>query len=233
MTDVARDRRRRTAIWASRSCARDLVPTRSTTSAAREKSRRSVVRCGASLDRRVAPANSQVRRGALSRIASTKPSARRGAKPSSHQRPITSTRLSSRSMRGSIRPTKRSRNEDRQHVPAPSSLRRRVEELPDVVELEQGSEQRPVPDERVERRQERDRRRRLRRILQQPDLVLQDEALPAHALDRHGDELAVLDQLLAQRRSAGISGQLGSGLAGPMPPKMSPPPPTPSRPCAR
>src|SRR5207247_4096277 len=39
----------------------------------------------------------------------TNPSARRGANPCSHQTPSTYTRDSSRSIRGSIRPTKRSR----------------------------------------------------------------------------------------------------------------------------
>jgi hypothetical protein len=53
--------------------------------------------------------------------------------------------------------------QDRQHVPAPPPLGRRVEELPDVVELEQRAEEAAVPDQRIERREERDRRRRLRR----------------------------------------------------------------------
>ena len=122
--------------------------------------------------------------------------------------------------------------EHRQHVPAPAPLGGWDEELPDVVELEQGSEQGPVPHDRIERRQECDRGRRLRGSLQQSDLVLEDEPLPAHAFDLDGNELAVVDELLAQRVLPGASGHLGSGLAGPMPPKMSAPP-TPRRPWAR
>ena len=45
--------------------------------------------------------------------------------------------------------------ENRQDVPAPAALRRRYEELPDVVEAEEAAEQAPVPDERVERGDER------------------------------------------------------------------------------
>src|SRR6187551_991691 len=42
--------------------------------------------------------------------------------------------------------------DDRQHVPAPTPLGRRMEQLPHVVEIEQAPEKRAVPDQRVERR---------------------------------------------------------------------------------
>src|SRR5579884_410622 len=70
------------------------------------KSRCSAARCGAH-SRRSTPAKRRYAPSA-SRIASTNPAARRGAKPSSHQTPSTATRPSARSIRGSIRPTKRS-----------------------------------------------------------------------------------------------------------------------------
>src|SRR3954463_2129637 len=57
---------------------------------------------------RVAPANRRYAANA-SRNASRNESSRRGANPSSHQRLSTSTLPASRSIRGSIRPTKRSR----------------------------------------------------------------------------------------------------------------------------
>lgn len=64
-------------------------------------------RCGAH-SRRSAPAKRRWARSAT-RIASTKPSMRPGVKQSSHRSPITRTWASSRSIRGSIRPTRRSR----------------------------------------------------------------------------------------------------------------------------
>ena len=45
---------------------------------------------------------------------------------------------------------------DRQDVIAPSTLRGRDVDLPDVVEPEQQAQQLAVPDERIERREERD-----------------------------------------------------------------------------
>ena len=80
--------------------------------------------------------------------------------------------------------------EHRQHVPTPAPLGRRDEELPDVLELEQGSEQSPVPDQRIERRQECDGGRRLRRVLEQVDLRSEHEPLAAHVLDVNRNELA-------------------------------------------
>src|SRR5262249_39917759 len=85
----------------------------------------------------------------------------------------------------------------REHVPAPAAPPRPHAQLADVVEAEQAAEQGAVPDERVERREERDGGRRLWRRLQQRDLVAQDEALAPQALDLDRDELAELDQLLA------------------------------------
>ena len=96
--------------------------------------------------------------------------------------------------------------EHRQHVPAPTPLRRRHEELPHIVELEQGSEEAPVPDQWIERGQECDGGWRLRGSFQQSDLLLQHVALAAHRLDLDGNELAVGDQLLAQCRSARMPG---------------------------
>src|ERR671919_1570500 len=96
----------------------------------------------------------------------------------------------------------------------PSALGRRVEELPHVVELEQRAEQIAVPDQRIERREERDRRRWLRRRFEQSDLVAEDEALAAHALDLDGNEVAVLDELLAERGSARMPRPPRVGLRG-------------------
>ena len=103
-------------------------------------------------------------------------------------------------MRGSIRPTKRSREEHRQHVPAPTPLGWWDEELPDVVELEERPEQAAVPHQRVERRQERDGRRRLAGAppAARPPLV-RTKRLPRHALHLDRNELAPFDELLAQR----------------------------------
>jgi hypothetical protein len=92
--------------------------------------------------------------------------------------------------------------DDRKDVPAPAPLRRRVEELPDVLESEQRSQERAVPDERVERREERDGRRRLRRRVEKSDLVAENEPLAADALDVDRNQLAALDELLAEVRSA-------------------------------
>ncbi len=47
---------------------------------------------------------------------------------------------------------------DRQHVIPPATLRSRDVDLPDVVEPEQRAQQLAVPDERIERGQERDAR---------------------------------------------------------------------------
>src|SRR5687768_7813215 len=104
--------------------------------------------------------------------------------------------------------------EDRQHVPAPPPLGRRVEELPDVVELEQRTEEAAVPDQRIERREERNRGRRLRRRFEQSDLVAEDEALAAHALDLDGNEVAVLNELIAERGSARMPRPPRVGLRG-------------------
>ena len=88
---------------------------------------------------------------------------------------------------------------DREHVPAPAALRRREEALPHVVEVKQARHQGVIPQQRVERGDERDRGRGLRRGLQQRELLRQDQALAAHALDVDGHERAELDQLLTQR----------------------------------
>ena len=102
--------------------------------------------------------------------------------------------------------------EDRKHVPAEAAFRGRVEEVPDVVESEQGREQRSIPDEWVEGREECDRRRRLGRVLEQLNLVLEHVSLPANALDVDADECTALDQLRAQSRSTGMTRPLGGRL---------------------
>src|SRR5262249_42620415 len=56
--------------------------------------------------------------------------------------------------------------DDREHVVAPAAPGRREEALPDEVEVEQVREERGVPQQRVERRDERDRGGRLRGSLQ-------------------------------------------------------------------
>ena len=168
-----------------------------------------------------------------SRIASTNPSARRGAKPSSHQRSSTCTRALS-PVDPRLEPADEAVAEEHwQHVPTPAALRGRHEELPHVVEAEEAPEEAAVPDQRVERGEERDRGRRLGRPFERRDLLAEDEALCAHTLHLDRNELPALDELLAQSVAAGIAGHRGSGFAGPRPPKMSPPPPTPSRPWAR
>ena len=102
-----------------------------------------------------------------------------------------------------------------QHVPAPTPLRRRVKELPDVVEAEQRAEEAAVPDQRIEGRQERDGVRRRRRRLQQLHLVSEDEPLLSQPLDLDGDELAGFDQLLSQRVAARVVGPPAVGLRRP------------------
>ena len=118
------------------------------------KSRFSVARWGAH-SRRSAPAKRRYARSA-SRIASTNPSARRGAKPSSHQTLSTSTPA-----RVPVDPRLDPADEavaedDREHVIAPTALRRREEALPHVLEVEQAREEGGVPQQRVERGDERD-----------------------------------------------------------------------------
>src|SRR6266508_6846857 len=61
---------------------------------------------------------------------------------------------------------------DRQHVVAPAPFRGRDVDLPDVVEAEQRTQQLAIPDERVERREERDARRPAARCPTRRDLEL-------------------------------------------------------------
>src|SRR5829696_447699 len=102
--------------------------------------------------------------------------------------------------------------EERKHVPAPTALGGRVEELPHVLEVEQGSEQLPVPDDRIERRQKRDGGRRLRRRSEQVDLLGQHQALAAQALDIDRYELAGVDELVPEDRPPGMIRPLRSRL---------------------
>src|SRR5436190_9231448 len=98
--------------------------------------------------------------------------------------------------------------EDREHVVAPPSLALGDVHLPDPVEVEERLEEAAVPHQRVERREERNRRRRVGRRGEELELVAKDEARPPNALDRDPDELAVADELLAQRRSPRMLGPL-------------------------
>ena len=71
----------------------------------------------------------------MSRIASTKSSVRRGAKPSSHHRPE-HLHLATSAVDARLDPADEAiAEEDRQHVPAPTPPGRRDEELPHIVEL--------------------------------------------------------------------------------------------------
>ena len=110
-------------------------------------------------------------------MASTKPSTRRGWKPSSHQRPSTSTRVP-----GTVDPRLDATDEAvRKRIGStyqPSVVSPAERRLPDVVEAEQGAEQAAIPDERVEGREERDGGHRLDGRLEQLDLVAEDEAPP-------------------------------------------------------
>src|SRR5439155_4615057 len=87
---------------------------------------------------------------------------------------------------------------DRQHVPAPTALGRWEEELPYVLELEQAPEEAAIPDDWVERRDERDGRRRVRRSCQQFGVLTDDKAFSADALHLDGKEITALDELFAQ-----------------------------------
>src|SRR5919201_1820433 len=91
---------------------------------------------------------------------------------------------------------------ERQHVPAPTALGRWHEELPHVVEVEQASKEAAVPDQRIERGKECDGGGRLRWRFQQFDVLLDHEALAANTVDVDRNELAALDELVAQHRSA-------------------------------
>src|SRR5439155_9920726 len=68
----------------------------------------------------------------------------------------------------------------------------------DVLELEQASKEAAIPDDWIERGNERDGRRWVRRRFQQFDVLTDDKAFSADALDLHGDEVSALDELFAQ-----------------------------------
>ena len=95
--------------------------------------------------------------------------------------------------------------DDRQHVPAPTAFGRWEEELPDVLELEQAPEEAAIPDDRVERGDERDGGRRVRRRFQQFDFLTDDKALSADTLhlDRH--EVSAFAELFAQSVPSWVS----------------------------
>ena len=165
-------------------------------------------------------------------MASTKPSARRGTKPSSHQRSSTCTRPLSRSIRGSILPTKRSPKQYRQHVPAPAAPGRRGEELPDVLEAEEGSEEWTVPHQGVERRQERDRASGSGGRCSSPTSSASTNRFPRTPSTWTGTSSPSAINSSRSAALPGYPGALGSGFAYPRPPKMSAPP-APRRPWAR
>src|SRR5262249_128425 len=102
--------------------------------------------------------------------------------------------------------------EDREHVPAEAPFRWLVEEVPDVVESEQGRKQPSVPDETVEGREEGDGGRRLRRGREQRNLVRQHVAVPANSLNLDGNERTAFDQLYAQRRATRVTRPVGGRL---------------------
>src|SRR5439155_25899885 len=104
---------------------------------------------------------------------------------------------------------------DRQHIPAPTPLGRWDEELPYVLELEQAPEEAPIPDDRVERGNERDGRRRVRRRCQQSRVLTDDEAFSADALHLDGNEVSAFDELLAQSVPSWVPGPPRVRLRGP------------------
>src|SRR5919204_24424 len=95
---------------------------------------------------------------------------------------------------------------DRQHVPAPTALRGRQKELPDIFEAEQAPKQATVPDQGIERGKKGNGGRRLRRRFQDFDLLADDEALAAHPFHLDRNEVAALDEFPAQRVSPGVVG---------------------------
>jgi hypothetical protein len=91
---------------------------------------------------------------------------------------------------------------------------RRQEEFPHIVEVEQAPKEAAVLDQRIKRGKERDGGRRLRRRFQQRDVLADDEAFAAYALDVDGNELAQLDQLLAEGGRPGDVDFSGSDFTG-------------------
>jgi hypothetical protein len=87
--------------------------------------------------------------------------------------------------------------DDREDVPAPTALFRWEEELPDVVEVEQAPEEGSIPHDRIERGNERDGRRRVRRRREEFGVLLDDEAFPADAVDVDGNKISAFDELVA------------------------------------
>ena len=100
--------------------------------------------------------------------------------------------------------------QDRQHVVAPAPPGLRHVDLPDVVEPVQVTQQRAVPDERVERSEERDAglgaagRRAVAqfglRSVQGRERIARDITRTTETLDRHLDELAGSDELGSSHR---------------------------------
>ena len=115
--------------------------------------------------------------------------------------------------------------EHRQDVIAPPSFRRRDVHLPDIVEVVQRAQEGAIPDERIQWRQEGDRRvagrngaRRDNRIQDVPFLGEQ-EPFAAYPLHDDRDQRAILDESLQQfatgRRSRSI--RRASRRSGPVP----------------
>jgi hypothetical protein len=105
--------------------------------------------------------------------------------------------------------------DDREHVIAPPAPGRREEALPHVVVAEQARQEGGVPHQRVERGDERDAGDRLRRSLQQRDLLGEDEARAAHALDVDGHKRAEFHQFLPELVALRRRGDTVERTAGP------------------
>jgi hypothetical protein len=87
---------------------------------------------------------------------------------------------------------------------SPNGALRAAGRAPTRSRSRQAPKESAVPDQRIERGKERDGGRRLRWRFQQLDVLPEDEAFAAHALDLDRNELAELDQLLAQRVSSRV-----------------------------
>src|SRR5215207_1387906 len=88
--------------------------------------------------------------------------------------------------------------EQRQDVVAPAPLRGRDVDLPEIVEVPQAAQQVAIPHERVEWSEERHSRDDRPLVKEQRRFLRQDHAVTLDALDRNGQQQAVLDQLVAQ-----------------------------------
>ena len=88
--------------------------------------------------------------------------------------------------------------EQRQDVVAPAPLRLRDVDLPEIVEVPQAAQQVAVPDERVERGEERDPGDDGLGVGENCRFLGQDHPVALDTLDRDRQQQSVLDQLVAQ-----------------------------------